>query len=162
MGRFHKPDYPSDVDICSDCHKTRPNTHNKNCHSKGILQLVFFSFGKKLVLYNPLFFKYYNLKQRMHTVVLDIQWYYKNQQLLHDSALIGLSQYRCEHRQRINTVAPACSVQLYPLHVYNAEEFSIILLRARDQYIKQSFYKIIVLPDDGLIKPETCMSLWFL
>jgi len=32
------------------------------------------------------------------------------------------------------------------------------LLRARNQYIKQSLYTIIVLTDNGPVRPETCRS----
>ena len=34
---------------------------------------------------------------------------------------------------------------------------AVVLLHAVDQYIKQSFYAITVLPnDDGPVRPETC------
>ena len=33
-------------------------------------------------------------------------------------------------------------------------------LHARDQYIVQSFYTVIALPEDGPIRPETCTTWW--
>ena len=44
-----------------------------------------------------------------------------------------------------------CSVH----YIFYTEEFSAVLLHARDQYIKQLFYTIL-LPDYGPIMPNAC------
>ena len=45
--------------------------------------------------------------------------------------------------------------QFGPLYRFYTE-FLVVLLYARDQYIKQQFCAIILLPDDGALLPETC------
>jgi len=65
----------------------------------------------------------------------------------------SMAQYR-EHLQHIK--------KLLQLSVYNSVRYTYSTLKnsqhARDQYIKQSFYEIFVLPGNGQIRPETCMS----
>jgi hypothetical protein len=59
---------------------------------------------------------------------------------------------------RYQQAAPTYCTQFCPLYIFYTEEVSIGLLHARDQYTKQSFYTIIILPDEGLIRAGTCMS----
>jgi hypothetical protein len=55
-------------------------------------------------------------------------------------------------------ITTGCSILLctiWPaIHNYT-EEFAVVLIHVRDQYIKQSFNAIIVLPDDWPVKLET-------
>jgi hypothetical protein len=45
------------------------------------------------------------------------------------------------------------------LHIIYTGGTAVVLLHAVDQFIKQPFYAITVLPnDDGPVRPETCSS----
>ena len=60
---------------------------------------------------------------------------------------------------KFQQAAPTYHALFCLLYLYYTEEASTVLLHARDQYTKQLFYTIIVLPDDGLIRAKTCRSL---
>jgi hypothetical protein len=54
--------------------------------------------------------------------------------------------------------APTYHLQFHSFYIFYTEEFSTVLLCAREHCIKQSFYTTIVLPDDRPIQPATCRS----
>jgi len=53
---------------------------------------------------------------------------------------------------------PIFSPQFCPLYEFYTQEFPAIPPHERDRYMKQSFCIVIVLPDDGPVRPETCTS----
>jgi len=58
----------------------------------------------------------------------------------------------------LSTSRSTYCLQFCPIYIFCTEEFSTVLLHARDQYSQKSFCTIIVLRDDV---PIACRCLWF-
>jgi hypothetical protein len=79
--------------------------------------------------------------------------------LLHAEELLEILQCRiCTADRTVHNKLLQLTVHSSVQNISYTKEFPAVLLHARNQHTEQSFYAIIVFPDDGPVSPKTNRS----